>query len=223
LWEERYGVHLFTVGAVVGGLQAAANFARAFGELDQAQTYQKAVDEIRAGMIKYLWNNEVKRFCRMAKRTAKGYDLDMTLDASMYGVFAFGALPVDDAMVAQTMSAIKERLWVRTSVGGLARYENDYYQQVSKDIENVPGNPWFVCTLWLAQYYIAAAKTGEELERALELLVWVSEHALTSGVLAEQVDPYSDAPLSVSPLTWSHAAFVMCVAEYLEARSRLLS
>ncbi|MBS1954062.1 MAG: glycoside hydrolase family 15 protein [Cyanobacteria bacterium SZAS-4] len=222
LWEERHGVHLFTVGAVVGGLQAAANFAHAFGEFEQEQTYQVALNEIKAGMTKYLWNGKAKRFCRMATRTSTGYDLDMTLDASMYGVFAFGALPVDDPMVTQTLTAIRERLWVKTSVGGLARYENDYYQQVSKDIENVPGNPWFVCTLWLAQYYIAAAKTLADLDRALELLVWVSDHALPSGVLAEQVDPYCDAPLSVSPLTWSHASFVMCVVEYLEMRTRLL-
>jgi glucoamylase len=222
LWEERHGVHLFTVGAVVGGLQAAANFAHAFGEIEQSLGYQTTVEEIRSAMIKYLWNPDAGRFCRMATRTESGYDLDMTLDASMYGVFAFGALPVDDAMVSQTMDAIKERLWVRTPVGGLARYENDYYQQVSKDIANVPGNPWFVCTLWLAQYYIAAAKDLNDLNPALELLNWVCSHALPSGVLAEQVDPYNNAPLSVSPLTWSHASFVMCVVEYLEARTRLL-
>jgi len=35
LWEERYGVHLFTVAAVIGGLNAAANFAHAFGETDR--------------------------------------------------------------------------------------------------------------------------------------------------------------------------------------------
>jgi hypothetical protein len=42
------------------------------------------------------------------------------------------------------------------------------------------------------------------------------DHALPSGVLAEQVDPYSDAPRSVSPLTWSHASFVTTVVEYLD-------
>ena len=25
------------------------------------------------------------------------------------------------------------------------------------------GNPWFICTLWLAQWYIALAKGDEEL------------------------------------------------------------
>jgi hypothetical protein len=38
---------------------------------------------------------------------------------------------------------------------------------------------------------------------------------LPSGVLAEQVHPYTNQPLSVSPLTWSHAAFVTTVLEYL--------
>ena len=51
----------------------------------------------------------------------------------------------------------------------------------------------------------------------------VRDHALPSGVLAEQVNPYTNEPLSVSPLTWSHAAFVTAVLEYLEARRRLLS
>ncbi len=29
------------------------------------------------------------------------------------------------------MNAIRQRLWVKTEVGGILRYENDHYQQVS--------------------------------------------------------------------------------------------
>ena len=42
--------------------------------------------------------------------------------------------------------------------------------------------------------------------------------SLPSGVLAEQVHPYPGEPLSVSPLTWSHATFVAAVLELLERR-----
>jgi glucoamylase len=157
----------------------------------------------------------------MATRTSDGYSLDMTVDASMYGVFAFGALPVDDPRVIATMQAIKSSLWVKTKIGGVARYTDDYYHRVSSDIANVPGNPWFICTLWLAQYQIATAKTASDLDEALKLMLWVSNRALPSGVLAEQVDPYSGAALSVSPLTWSHASLIMCVVEYLEKRAQL--
>jgi GH15 family glucan-1,4-alpha-glucosidase len=49
----------------------------------------------------------------------------------------------------------------------------------------------------------------------VDLLSWCVKHGLPSGVLAEQVHPNTHAPLSVSPLTWSHATFVMAVQEYL--------
>ena len=52
---------------------------------------------------------------------------------------------------------------------------------------------------------------------------WVTDHALPSGVLAEQVHPFTNAPLSVSPLTWSHATFVTAVQEYLEKREQVES
>src|SRR5260370_371176 len=108
--------------------------------------------------------------------------------------------------IRKTMDAIQERLIVKTSVGGVARYENDYYHQVSHDIQNVAGNPWFICVCWLAEYFISRAQTEDELHQALAPLQWVRDHALPSGLLADQVDPYTDAPLSVSPLTWSPAA-----------------
>jgi len=221
LWEERYGVHLFTVASVIGGLESAAKFSAAFGEIEQQESYLVAADEIRDGMLTHMWNKDQNRFCRMATRTDTGYDLDMTVDASMYSLFAFGALPVDDPRVATTMQSIREQLWVKTKVGGVARYTNDYYHRVSSDIKNVPGNPWFICTMWLAQYEIAKAQSVDDLKEALKMLNWVAKSALASGVLAEQVDPYTGQPLSVSPLTWSHASFIMCIVEYLEKRAHL--
>jgi len=169
-----------------------------------------------------LFRPEAGRFARMVAPDGSGALVpDLTLDASLYGTFTFGAYPPGDARVAATMRAIRERLWVKTEVGGVARYENDYYHQVSQDIQNVPGNPWFICTLWLAQYAIAAATDLRSLQEALPVLEWVASRALPSGVLAEQVHPYSGAPLSVSPLTWSHATFVTAVAEYLERHASL--
>ena len=128
----------------------------------------------------------------------------------------------EELLVESTMRAVHDRLWVKTSVGGLARYENDAYHQVERnDFQKVPGNPWFICTLWWAQYLLARAKRPDDLAEALKILAWVADHALPSGVLAEQVNPYTDEPLSVSPLTWSHAAFVTAALEYLEKRQAL--
>jgi len=46
-------------------------------------------------------------------------------------------------------------------------------------------------------------------------------HKLPSGCLAEQVHPQTNAPLSVSPLTWSHATMVDCVVSYLDRLAEL--
>jgi len=162
----------------------------------------------------------------MVNRRPDGrWESDPTVDASLCGLWYFGMLPADDPRIAATMEVVRERLWVKTDVGGLARYEDDGYQRVSEDVKKVPGNPWFVCTLWLAQWHVATAHSTENLQPALNILNWTASHALLSGVLAEQVNPYTHAPLSVSPLTWSHATLISTVREYvmkrLEIRERL--
>ncbi len=83
---------------------------------------------------------------------------DKTLESSVYGIFEFGVLPADDERVVKTMTANKNGLTINTAVGGVARYHHDYYFQKSTDIANVPGNPWIICTLWIAEWEIECAK-----------------------------------------------------------------
>jgi glucoamylase len=217
LWEERRGILTFTCGSVIGGLHAAAQFATVFGETDLARRYETAAQEIRQGMDDYLWRPELGRFARMIRVSKAGaIEVDTTIDASMYGAFAFGAYPPDDPRIEATMKAIRAELWCKTEVGGVARYANDYYHQIGTDLTTVPGNPWFICTMWLAQHAVARAKSAADLEPARQILTWVERRKKASGVLAEQVHPYDGTPLSVAPLTWSHATVVTLVQEYLD-------
>ncbi|HSX26329.1 MAG TPA: glycoside hydrolase family 15 protein [Chlamydiales bacterium] len=213
LWEERQGILTFTVSAVYGGLTAAAHFAEAFGETSLAQDYREGARKMREGMDQYLYLKKEKRFARMINFTKDGsIEVDAAIDASLYGIFAFGAYEPDHPYVQSTMAQVIDKLWVESAGGGLARYENDSYY---RENEGDPSNPWFITTLWIAQYHIALAKKKEDLNRALEILNWVADHALPSGVLAEQVNPKTHEPISVSPLTWSHGAFIAAVQEYL--------
>ena len=216
LWEERWGVHLFTVAAVVAGLRAAARVSAAFGETERAERYTAGAERMVGAMRTVLWSAKDNRFARSATSGAQGWQLDTTLDASLLGPVEFGVLPPDDPQVEATATQVEARLWVQTPVGGLARYENDPYQQVEKqDLRRVPGNPWFVATLWLARYHLLRAREVDDLKRGLELVEWAARHALPSGVMAEQLHPVTGEPLSVSPLTWSQAAYVTAVEEYL--------
>jgi glucoamylase len=218
LWEERHGVHAFTCGAVYAGLMSAANLVEAFGERHHAARYRGAAAEVRDAVIKYLWNPEANRFARMLNPNApESSRLDMTIDISIVGLMGYGLIADNDPKAVSTMEAIEKRLWVQTPVGGIARYENDYYLQVSKDIGPVPGNPWILCTMWLAEWYIRLAKSADDLARPLELLRWAVDKALPSGVFPEQINPYDGTPISVSPLTWSHAQFIHATLAYLDA------
>jgi len=222
LWEERWGVHAFTVAAVIAGLRAAARVADAFGEQERSERYAAGAERMRDGLGAVLWNEREQRFARMASPGANGYTLDMTVDSSLFGLVELGALAPDDPRVESTLRQVEERLWVHTEIGGLARYENDAYYQVEKtDIKRVQGNPWFISTLWLARYRLLRATTPEALARGLELIEWAAQRAMPSGVMAEQIHPYTGEPLSVSPLTWSHAAYVRVVREYLDRTAHL--
>jgi GH15 family glucan-1,4-alpha-glucosidase len=216
LWEERRGIHTFTVAAVWAGLQAAANFAEMFGEVALTQQYRGAAADIKEAAIKYLFDKKLGRFLRSIEINANGtVEPDYIIDSSVSGLFLFGMLQATDPRIESTMTAVIDRLWCKTEVGGVARYENDCYQQTSQDIINVPGNPWFICTMWVAQYHIARAQSLDDLKPAIQILTWAKHCALPSGVLAEQVHPETCAPLSVSPLTWSHAAVVIAIHEYI--------
>jgi len=256
LWEERWGVHAFTVASVYAGLEAAHQFAVSFGDEGRAQTYRTAAEQVREAFCRHMWSDDHDRFLRRVKpadkdRTASligeivagrnpyhstqqlytglpggrqndgaaepevSFEVDEVIDSSMFAIFALDMLPADDPRVAKTMEAIENRLWCQTEVGGIARYENDHYHQVSDQTDIIPGNPWFICTLWLADYYIARAKDAQDLKKAGPLLQWVADRALPSGCLAEQVHPETNAPLSVCPLTWSHATVVATLVKYL--------
>jgi glucoamylase len=218
LWEERWGVHTYTVATVFGGLSAAANFAKAFGEHGLAAKYLKAAGDLQHAAKDVLYSTAEGRFGRTFDSDAGV--LDLTVDASLSGVAAFDLLPVDHPMVASTMEQVGERLAVRTGVGGIARYERDPFLRVTDDVR-VPGNPWIPCTLWLGQYLIKAARSEVELRKAGEVLEWAARRARPSGLLPEQLNPLGGDPVSVCPLSWSHAEFIIAVLDYLE-RSRQL-
>ena len=214
LWEERYGIHTYTTAAVYGGLVSAANFAESFGEHALAQKYNRAADEVREAALQALYSNKANRFARSLDPDTG--QVDLTIDASLSGVFIFGLLPPDHPSVLSTMNAVEERLTVQTEIGGTARYEKDGFFRVTEDFSRVPGNPWIVCTLWLAQYKIATAPSVAQLKLAMKILLWAAEHAHPTGVLPEQLHPFEKRSISACPLAWSHAEFIITVADFAE-------
>lgn len=216
LWEERFGIFTFTVSAVYAGLVAAANFMHLYGNDQAGASYQNVAERIKYGLLTHLYDEESGRFSRGLIQVDGRWLKDTTVDSSLYGIYAFGVLPATDGRVVRTMEAVRNVLTVKTPVGGVARYQGDMYFRDNGNSAIVPGNPWIISTLWLADWEIAKATTRADLESPLRAIKWVTRYALESGILPEQLDPMTGAPRSVAPLTWSHATFVATVLNYVK-------
>ena len=73
-----------------------------------------------------------------------------------------------------------------------------------------------ITSLWHIQYLIESLKKESDLPDLVARFTWFVEHALPSGVMPEQLDPYTGEPLSATPLVWSHAEYVTTIIKYLE-------
>jgi len=222
LWEERWGIHAFTVGSVWGGLDAARSFAELFGDGTAASRYRDAAERLREASDTHLYSPDLGRFARRVAVEEDGtMTVDMVIDSAICGLWRFGMYAPDESRMTETMAAIRDQLSNNATTGGIARYKDDYYFKVENDTKKTPGNPWFICTLWMAQWYIAVAKTPQDLKPAREIINWVVAHQIPGGLLSEQLDPNTGAPLSVSPLIWSHAELIATVDEFCRKSERV--
>ncbi len=210
LWEEKFSLSSATTATVCAALSSAAGFARVFFDRERQDMLDEAASRMKDSMLARLYDKHLGRFI---KAIYPDGTLDTSVDSSLAFAFLYGPFSAADEVVIKTLDSINRSLWVQTEIGGLARYENDEYSRISKD---TPGNPWLICTLWMARWYVAKASTPTELKRGMDLLDWASRRARPSGILAEQLNPFDGTPISVSPLTWSHAEFVMAVCEYID-------
>jgi len=216
LWEEKIGVFTSTAATICTALTAAAEFAQLFYDSKRHELLSESAANMKQAILTHLYDRKLGRFI---KAIYPDGSRDLTVDSSLMFPFLYGPFGAVEEVVTNTVSSIVDKLQVKAGVGGVARYENDEYCRVSPEIT---GNPWFVCTLWLARWHIARATSVEELNEGLQTLEWVAEHSLRSGILSEQLDPYTGGPISASPLVWSHAEFIMAVSEYLD-KYRVLS
>ncbi|MEX0939860.1 MAG: glycoside hydrolase family 15 protein [Candidatus Babeliales bacterium] len=214
VWEEKLGIHTYTCCAVYAGLKAAAQFEALWGTHERAKACEERAEIIRNTIIKELYDEEKGYFIKGLYYQKGQLKKNMTNDASsFYGVFEFHILPVDDERVRSSYEYMKKGLKNQFPIGGYARYEGDNY---FREECTGAGNPWFITTMWLAEYYIAKAKSLGDLKPAVELFEWVVKRSLSTGILPEQLEPCSGLPLSVAPLTWSHAGYIIAIVKYLE-------
>lgn len=206
LWEQKFQTTTYTVSTVIAGLDTAAFLATEAGHPDDAIRWQKVANNIR-GSLKALYHPD--GYFRKGFLLQDNGDLqyDDTLDISnLYGPYMFSGLAFDDEMIVSSLEHVEKYLLNTSPIGGVIRFPGDGYFLAK---QQYGGNPWIVCTLWLAQLYIA----GGRIEEARGLISWSEQRALPSGVLSEQFDPENGFAIGVTPLVWSHAEYINTVLD----------
>lgn len=218
LWEEKHGVSTFTSASVYAGLVAGAKFAKLFEKENDEKVFSDAAEKMKVSILSLLYDEKLQMFSKLLNSKNGEYVYDTTIDmSSVYAVYTYGLLPIDDERITRSIETIEKKLRIHNGIDGVPRYEKDkYYMQV----DGIP-NPWYITTLWLAQYYAQTAKNQEDVEKVQFWLNWVVTHSPLSGVLSEQLHPYTGEQLSATPLTWSHAEYVRTVIYYHQALERL--
>lgn len=211
LWEEKHGTSTFTSSTAYAGLVAASKFALLLGKSNEEKLFTETSLFIKDAILKYLYDEELKMFVKHVNRKNGEFIYDKTIDmSSIYAIYNYGILPIDDRRITESIKTIEEKLRLNTGIDGVPRYINDNYYRQVQDVSN----PWYITTLWLAQYYAHAATKESDLKNVRYWLSWVVTHSPLSGVLSEQLHPYTGEQLSANPLTWSHAEYVRTVMLY---------
>ncbi len=202
LWEEKFLTNTYTTAVTHRALIEAAKFADMFEYPDDAVRWRRAADDIAKGCsLFYDSERQLLRKGFLLKEDGS-LQFDNTLDVSNgYGAMMFATKIMGPQQIRSTFEAVERILLSSAPAGGSPRYEHDSYF-----VSDPPhmGNPWFVTTLWIAQYYLQVNRDDE----AEKLVEWTMSHATTSGALSEQINPTDGSPLSVLPLVWSHAELI---------------
>lgn len=212
LWEQKFLTHTYTVALVYAALSRASALAAKHRRHTDAVRWQTVADEIKMASQHLLFRTETGYFCKgFINKGNNQLVYDDTIDSSSaYGAQLFGLFEPDSPELATSIATLQTLYDITQHKPTIAgRYKgDDYYRSQGAPL----GNPWFVTSLWLAQFDMRAGKH----DRARSTIQWVADRMLQTGVLSEQFNPFSLQFLSVAPLTWSQAEFMTSILDLME-------
>lgn len=209
LWERVFSTTTYTTSVTYAALLAASDLALVANDQDNSVKWRSVANDIQDAAHKHLYNSERKMFYRGINIVDGKVVKDGIIDlSSLYGAYTFGLFPSDSEEIISSIGTVEEMFCINKGVLGLPRYEDDDYRRVSP---GVVGNYWFITSFWLAQYYIDNGKK----EKASEILDWAKNHAMSTGVMSEQIDPVTNEVISPAPLTWTHAEYVATLLDMI--------
>lgn len=199
LWEERFCFpdlnenFSYSLAACIKGLRCANAVIPDRKWIDTADEMKKRLDQ-------HFRDYFIRSFGKLS---------DRRIDASAMGlVYPFEVYDADDPRIVATITEIEKKL---RNNGGLHRYEHDEYDGWMYELlhRKKGAGAWPLLNFWMAIYHsIKGNKASAE-----KYYYWVLEKIEDGDCIPEQIFD-NEIQVSVSPLLWSHAMFVVA-SKYL--------
>jgi GH15 family glucan-1,4-alpha-glucosidase len=199
IWEVRGEPKHFTSSKLMCwvAVDRGARLARIRDDLELADEWQKAADEIHADILEHGVDNRGV--------FTQHYDTD-ALDASVLLMPLVRFLPPDDPRIVATVYAVADEL----SVDGLVLR---YITKETDDGLSGEEGSFTICSFWLVS---ALVEIGDVM-RARQLCEKLLSFASPLGLYAEEIDPHSGRHLGNFPQAFTHLALINAVIHLIRA------
>ncbi len=193
IWEVRGDPKHFTSSKVMCWVAAdrGAKLARLRQQLDLADEWQEAADEIHADICGHALDDR--------DVFTQHYDTD-ALDASVLLMVLFGFLPPDDPRMQATVHAVADEL---TEHDLVLRYRVEETDDGLVDEEGA----FTICSFWL----VSALSIIGENRRAMGLCGKLLSLASPLALYAEEIDPESGRHQGNFPQAFTHLSLINAV------------
>lgn len=219
LWEEEKGMHFYTLIAQYTALKEGAKLASELRDEGATQFYKQEAEKIKQ-YITSTFHDDVIGIKATVNKVGGGlHDKTSNIDvAVMLGllhtypyqdIYQFGDSRVKKYIESLTNSfKVAYNLNRHKSKGvAIGRYPEDRYDGYGT---NGTGNPWFLSTVGLAEYYCLLQKSAkrdysELIEAQFQMVLY---HSDRRGHLSEQFNRDTGLMQGATDLTWSYSSYL---------------
>ncbi|KTC86654.1 glycoside hydrolase family 15 protein [Legionella brunensis] len=236
LWEEVYGDHFFTAMVQRKALLEGAILARKLNEPSTAAFYEVQARLIEERLQQHVNSNKAIIQASLAPHPGpqKTDELDSAVMlAILLGNTSDTPFAPDNTYVKNTAIALKEQFKLLYPINDnhheallFGRYPGDTYDGYRNDSL---GNPWFILTATMAEYYYTLADTlPSDTEHQATMQAYISEGDNYLKLIkiyapnlnmSEQINLNTGIQQGAVSLTWSYVA----VLRAIELREKLIT
>jgi glucoamylase len=214
LWEEEKGMHFYTLLAQHTALQEGAKLAEKLSDSGAADFYKTQSSKV-AQKLKTFLNSSIGIKVTTSKVASLGYKdsgIDVAPLLALLHTYPYQTLfPLNHPSVKKYITTLKDTFQNLYQINksfpdlgvAIGRYPEDKYDGYGT---NGVGNPWFLSTLALGEYYCLTK--NKDSQKQLERTLFHSDHR---GGLSEQMNHQTGYMQGARDLTWSHNAFITAV------------